>query len=229
MKKMKLLKVFATALCMVTACMLSVPQARADEWNKKTKVTFSEPVEVPGVGAQILPAGTYVFKLYDSQSNRNIVQIFSEDEKQLFTTTIAINNYRLVPTDKTVMRFRERGEGQPEAIRAWFYPGDNFGQQFVYPRLRAAELAKISDEPVLATPIEFASAPVEALQSAPVEAVTPAGDFIELGQAIQPAPVVMASAKSLPQTSSLLPLIALAGLLSLGAGFAARTMAKRTA
>jgi len=229
MKKMRLFKVLATALCMVTACMLSVSPAKADEWNKKTKVTFNEPVEVPGVGAQILPAGTYVFKLYDSQSNRNIVQIFSEDEKHLYTTTIAINNYRLKSTDKTVMRFRERGEGQPEAIRAWFYPGDNFGQQFVYPRLRAMELAKITDEPVLATPIEFASVPVEALKTAPVEAVTPAGQVVEITQVVQPEPVEMAAAKSLPKTGSLLPLLALAGLLSLGAGFAARTMSKRTA
>jgi len=229
MKKMKVLKVFATALCLVTAFILSTPRAGADEWNKKTKVTFSEPVEVPGVGAQILPAGTYVFRLFDSQSNRNIVQILSEDEKHIYTTAIAINNYRMNPTDETVMRFRERGVGQPEAIRAWFYPGDRFGQQFVYPRLRAIELAKIADEPVLATPIELATAPVEALRTAPIEAVTPAGEVVEVAQVVQPAQVEVASAKTLPQTSSLLPLIALAGLLSLGAGFAARSLSRREA
>ena len=229
MKKMKLFKVLATALCMVAACMLSVPQAKADEWNKKTKVTFSEPVEVPGVGAQVLPAGTYVFKLYNSQSNRNIVQIFSEDEKHLYTTTIAINNYRLKSTDKTVMRFRERGEGQPEAVRAWFYPGDNYGQQFVYPRLRAIELAKIAGEPVLATPIELATAPLEALNTAPIEAVMPAGDVVEIAQVVEPEPVEMAAARSLPQTGSLLPLISLVGLLSVGAGFVVRSVSKRSA
>ena len=132
------------------------------------------------MGAHILPAGTYVFKLLNSQSNRNIVQIFSEDEKHLYTTIIAINNYRLERTDKTVMRFRERGDGQSEAIQAWFDPGDNFGQQVVYPRLRAIELAKISGEPVLATPLE--------LTSAPVEAVMPAGDVVEITQVVQPAP-----------------------------------------
>ena len=97
-------------------------------------MTFSEPFEVPGADAQILPAGTYVFTLVDSLSDRNIVRITNEDGTHVFTTILAINNLRLKPTDKTVMSFKERGEGQPEAIKAWFYPGDTYGQEFVYPK-----------------------------------------------------------------------------------------------
>ena len=55
-----------------------VPGARADDWNRKTVVTFSGPVEIPGVHLQgwgVLPAGSYVFKILDSQSDRHIVQI----------------------------------------------------------------------------------------------------------------------------------------------------------
>src|ERR1700747_3032249 len=78
---------------------LAVPfGAKADEWNSKTTVTFSAPVEVPGVGAQTLPAGTYVFKIMDSASDRHIVQIFNEAGDHVYTTILAIPNYRLKAT-----------------------------------------------------------------------------------------------------------------------------------
>src|SRR5436190_7381218 len=112
--------------CLIIVCVFAVslfvlPGASADEWNKKTVVTFSQPVEVPGVGAQVLPAGTYVFKLVDSLSDRHIVQIFNADMTHLYTTILAVPNYRPDVTDKTVITFKERAEGQPEAIRTWFY------------------------------------------------------------------------------------------------------------
>ena len=124
---MKLLKTLATIFCLIALCAFVVPTATADDWNRETVVTFSGPVEVPGVGAQILPAGTYVFKIFDSLSDRHIVQIFSQDKTHVFTTILAIPNYRLHATDKTVITFRERPAGQPEALRAWFYPGREWG------------------------------------------------------------------------------------------------------
>src|SRR5512135_3647109 len=165
------------------------PSTMADEWNKKTTVSFNTPVEIPGVGAQVLPAGTYVFKLLDSQSNRHIVQIFNERGDHVYATILAIPNYRLRATDKTVMTFRERAAGEPEAIRAWFYPGANWGQEFVYPKKRAIELAKVAQQPVLAMPDELAvdvvapvktvdEPPVVALKAAPLKAVTPKGEEV---------------------------------------------------
>jgi hypothetical protein len=108
----------AIVLCMVFSAMTS-----AQTWNKRTSVTFRGPVEIPGPDAQVLPAGTYVFRLLDSQSDRHIVQIFNKDESHLYATILAIPNYRLRPTDQTVMTFAERAAGEPQAIRAWFYPG----------------------------------------------------------------------------------------------------------
>src|ERR1051326_3848211 len=84
----------------VVALMLS-SVASAQSWNKRTVVTFSGPVEIPGVGAQVLPAGTYVFKLLDSQSDRHIVQVFNKNETHIYATILAIPNWRLQPTDKT--------------------------------------------------------------------------------------------------------------------------------
>ena len=228
---MKLFKMFAAVLSVAVLCLLAVPSASADDWNRKTVITFSGPVEVPGVGAQTLPAGTYVFKIFDSQSDRHIVQIFNQDETHVFTTILAIPNYRLKTTDKTVISFRERPAGQPEALKAWFYPGRQWGEEFVYAKSRAVELAKETNEPVLATPIELAAAPIEALKTAPIEAVDPKGEPIELAQVVEAPPAAAEPAtvaeNSLPKSASSLPLIGLMGLVALVAGFGLMLISKR--
>jgi hypothetical protein len=236
MKKMERLKVVAMIFCLCLVVLTVLPRAKADEWNRKTTVTFDAPVEVPGVGAQTLPAGTYVFKIFDSAADRHIVQIFNVAEDHVYTTILAIPNYRLKATGKTVMTFRERGEGQPEAIHAWFYPGRNWGEEFVYPKARALELAKIVNEPVLATPIEL-PAPVETLKTAPIIAVKPTGEEVAVTEVVETPPVEVAAAETpaaataapatVPQTASHLPLVALLGLLSLGAWFGLSALAKR--
>jgi hypothetical protein len=226
---MKLLKSFGSVLGLAMLFLVAMPAARADDWNRKTVITFSGPVEVPGVGAQTLPAGTYVFKVLDSQSDRHIVQIFNKEETHVFTTILAIPNYRLHVTDKTVITFRERPAGEPEALRAWFYPGREWGEEFVYAKTRAIVLAKEVNQPVLATPIELAAAPVETLKTAPVEAVAPTGEPVELAQVVEPPLVAAADKEELPQTASSLPLIGLFGVLMMGTGIGLSTLAKRTA
>ena len=165
-------------------------------------VTFSQPVETPGVhikGWAVLPAGTYVFKLLGSPSDRHIVQIFNQDETMLYATVLAIPNYRLQATGKTVLTFRETPPGQPDVLRAWFYPGKNFGDEFVYPKQRALELAKVTNSPVLYTPAEIpaeVTAPITSpeepvvvqLKQAPVAAVQPTGEDVEIAQVVTPAP-----------------------------------------
>jgi hypothetical protein len=234
---MTLLKGLGTGLCITVLCMVAAPKATADDGNNKTVITFSGPVEVPGVGAQILPAGTYVFKLVDSLSDRHIVQIFSEDGTHVFTTILAIPNYRLKITDKTVITFRERPAGEPEALRAWFYPGREWGEEFVYERSKAIQLAKETNETVLSTPVALESA--EVLKTAPVEAVNPAGEPVETAQVVEAPPVIAAAAPvvapkpelvaSLPETASYLPLIGLVGLLMLSSGIALSVLLKRKA
>lgn len=223
---MKLFKVLATAFCLFALCLLVVPTVTADELNRETVVTFSGPVEVPGTYPQILPAGSYVFEIMWNQGNRHIVRIYNQDKSKVFTTVMALPNLRLHATHKTVITFSERPAGQPEALRAWFSPGRVFGEEFVYAKPRAVELAKEVNEPVLATPVEVAAAPIEVLQTAPVEAVAPTGDPVELAQVVEPPPVV--ADEPLPKTASPLPLIGLIGMLALGAGFALSIAAKRT-
>ncbi|MBN1566396.1 MAG: hypothetical protein JXA73_01005 [Acidobacteria bacterium] len=234
----------AMIFCLALLVLVFSTGVRADEWNKITVVTFNAPVEIPGVGAQILPAGTYVFKLLDSQSDRHIVQIFNERQDHVFSTILAIPNFRLKATDKTVMTFRERAAGQPEAIRAWFYPGNRWGQEFVYPKKRAIELAKLINEPVLAMPTELApylvepiesaeARPVIALKEAPIEAVKPTGEVVAMAEVVEAPPVETAEVQSadpyrnLPQTASPVPLVGLIGLLSIAAGFGISAISKR--
>ena len=107
------------------------PTAKADEWNKETVITFSAPVEVPGKN---LPAGTYVFKVADGDSAREIVEIFTKDEQHLVTSFIAIPATRLTPTNTPVVTFAEESTGASEAVKTWFYPGHTEGLEFVYPR-----------------------------------------------------------------------------------------------
>jgi hypothetical protein len=235
-------KVGAMILCLALVALAFPAGVKADEWNKITKVTFSAPFEIPGVGAQILPAGTYVFKLLDSLVDRHIVQILNERQDHVYSTILAIPNFRLHTTDKTVMTFKERAAGQPEAIRAWFYPGNRWGQEFVYPKKRAIELAKLTNQPVLAMPTELETnivapiksadeAPVVALKEAPIEAVNPSGETIAMTEVVEPPPVetaaVQSTEKSLPKTASQLPLLGLIGLLSIAAGLGLSAISKR--
>jgi hypothetical protein len=214
--------------------------SKADEWNHETVLTFSGPVEIPGVhlkGWGVLPAGTYVFRVLDSQSDRHIVQIFNQDKTKIYATILAIPDYRLKVTGKTVVTFRERPAGEPDAIRAWFYPGANYGEEFVYPKARAVELAKETKTVVLFTPAEVpaeveepiktADEPVVAqLKQAPVMAIQPTGEELELAQVVTPLPADQVVARTLPATASTMPLIALLGLLALGGAFVLRLTQK---
>jgi hypothetical protein len=215
--------------------------ARADEWDKRSTVTFSKPVKVPSVvqsGMAVLPAGTYVFKVIESGSDRHIVQILSQDEKKVFTTILAIPNLRLQATDQTVITFREVKAGEPEPLKAWFYPGKQWGEEFVYPKAQAIQVAKAASEPVLqmTEPIKVEAAkPAEPqiiaqLEKEPVSAVRPSGEEVTVAQEVTPPPAAeLAQAtpppSALPKTASPLPLIALLGLLALGGGLTLRTAA----
>jgi hypothetical protein len=250
---MKISRAVQTVLC--TALLAGAafpPSARADAWDRKTTVTFSGPVEIPGVhvkGWGVLPAGTYVFKILDSQQDRHIVQIFNKDETVCYATILAIPNYRLKVTDKTVITFRERPAGQPEALRAWFYPGRQWGEEFVYPKAKAMEIATTTKTPVLFTPAEV---PVEVavpitpdapfvaqLKTAPVKAYQPQGTEVEMVEVVTPPPPAemqvaalqvpaAKGAAALPKTASDLPLAALLGMLALGCAFIVRSIRVRT-
>lgn len=141
----------------------------ADQWDKKTVITLTETVLVPHA---TLTPGKYVIKLVSSDSNRHIVQIFNEREDQVITTILAIPNYRLQPTGDSVFSAWETPAGNPRALRAWFYPGDNFGQEFAYPKGLSAQIARQTQTPVPTATGET----VAELKAAPVTKVEPTGE-----------------------------------------------------
>ena len=118
------------SLCGVLLCAALSAKTRASEWDKKTIVTFNEPVEIPG---QVLPPGTYVFKLAPTISDRHIVQIWSGDQSYVIATILTIPIYRAEPPDNTLMLLEEHRGQSAMALHAWFFPGDDIGNQFLYP------------------------------------------------------------------------------------------------
>ena len=200
---------------------LLVPKAHADAWDKKTIVTVNEPVIA---GNKVLQPGIYVWKLLDSQSNRHIVQIFDRDQRHVESTILAIPNYRLHPTGKSQFAFWETPAGVPKAVRAWFYPGDNFGQEFAYPKKLVAQLASAApvSVPMNYKEAELASAPASTVlpEAQPAPAPEPAPAPIPAAQPVpQPEPQQSADqpasvpvTNSLPHTASPNALVGLVGL-----------------
>jgi hypothetical protein len=209
------------AACAGAAMLSFIPFVHADEWNKKTLVTVNEPVIA---GNRVLQPGTYIWKLMDSSSNRNIVRIYNNDESKLETTVLSIPNYRLHPNGKTQFAFWETPAGVPKAIRVWFYPGDNFGQEFAYPKKLVAQLASVQPVPV---PTNY-NPPPETAEAAPTPEPRPEPQPVAAPEPPSPAPVaapappqgservVVQEPKSLPTTASYAPLVGLVGLFSLG-------------
>jgi hypothetical protein len=216
----------AIALCAIPF------RVQADQWDKKTIITVDQPIQVTNT---YLEPGSYVFKLVNSSNDRHIVQIFNRDQNHLIDTVMAIPNYRLQPADRTQLTFWETPPGTARAVRAWFYPGDNYGQEFRYPtELKQLALATPPPAPLIQQP-QPAVAPEPPVQAPPpapepapqaeVTQPTPAPEPVEIAQAAPPpapepqaapAPEPAPQPEELPKTASPYPLIGLAGLLSAG-------------
>jgi len=120
--------------------------AHADESDETTKITFSEPIQIPG---QVLPAGTYLFKLASSD-DLNVVQIFNADRTVLYATLNTISTDRPEPSGETVVTLAEQGAGQPDVLVKWFYPGRETGNEFLYPKQQEKEIARDKQQTVTA-------------------------------------------------------------------------------
>jgi len=212
--------------------------ALANDYDKRTVITLNEPIIVAGVETVTLQPGTYVMRLLNHESNRNIVEIFNEREDHLFALVLAIPNYKLFPKDKTDVRFWETPEGNPMALRAWFFPGDNWGQEIVYPKGLAAKIARQTGVPVLAAPpveteAELTQAPVTEINKAgeeqpfeydqnTLEEIAGAPPGVPGPIAAAPAPEEQEAPVPLPSTASPYFLLAAAGILSTITGLGLR-------
>lgn len=209
------------ALCLFALGMGLLPSTlRADtDVQRRTKVTLSEPTEIPGT---VLPAGTYTVKLQNYTQEKNIVQFLNEDETKVLATVLAIRDRRVRTDDgQTGFIYFQRLEGNPIALKSWYYANDEFGVVFAYPRSKAAVIAKATHEEVVATPAE--SNPTlesEVTVVKPEAAPKPASEPVTQEAKKTPA--------TLPKTGSDLPLFELIGLGALAAAVALH-LARRTA
>lgn len=204
---------------------LAVPRAQADQWNKKTTLTIDQPIQVTDT---YLEPGQYVFKLLDSQSDRHIVQIYNADQTHLITTILAIPDYRVQVTGKSRFTMWETPAGYVSALKSWYYPGDNFGQEFRYPKhLREIQVAQVTTTTSQAQTADVTPAPAPQEQAQVVEQQ----DQTVIAQSEQPpAPPAVAEQPApapepapappavLPQTASTYPLTGFIGVLLLGLG-----------
>jgi hypothetical protein len=206
------------ALSLIVTWGLSTVSAYADDWNKATKITFSNPVEIPGM---ILPAGTYMFKILDLLGDRHVVRIFNEDESAVYATILAFADWRPEATDDTVVTFYESEKGRVPALHEWFYPGHLGGVEFAYPEKPPfIETAAVAEEPIVTkapeAPLVFREKPERA--PAIKEAIKPPPpEVVPVEETTIPEPEPEPEAPPLPKTATSFPLIGLIGLLAAGA------------
>jgi hypothetical protein len=191
------------------AAVLHASAAYAQPADQRTFLTFSAPVELPG---RVLPAGRYEFRLADDGETLDVVQVLKGND--------VVGTYLTIPTDslkfpdKPYVTFEQSGNGAAPAIRAWFYPGDSVGREFVYPRQRAVAIARAAQQPVKTTTDDMAAQmnaeepaaqrqAVAALKDAPVQVATPNGEDVE---------VVDFELIQMPKTASTLPAALVSGL-----------------
>jgi hypothetical protein len=230
---MKLQSLIPSRMALTVACGIAFAagigtfQAKADAWDKKTILTVNQTIQVRDT---VLEPGQYVFKLYNSNADRHVVQIFNADQSHLINTVMAISKQRMEPTGDTQFTFWETPAGTARAMRAWFYPGDTIGQEFPYPKhLIALASAALAPVPTFAqpepapqpepTPEPQAVTQDQPTESQPVEtpeaAPPPAAEQAPAPAASEPPPPPP-PAQELPKTSSPYPLLGISGGILLG-------------
>ena len=232
----------------IAVVLLAPPLTQGDEWNRATRFTINHSFQVPNTK---LEANTpYVIRLMDSPSTRNVVQIYNENQTRMLTQFIAISAERLEPTDKTMFAFMETEPGYPVPIKEWFYPGRTIGLEFIYPKDQAQEIALHTGGAVTATAStvkQEESTPIAEKPSTPIteqavvkEEPQPEPENLPEVQQEQQTQVQIAEntpvappqapqealpeTRELPRTAGELPLIALIGVLCLGAGIGLKVL-----
>lgn len=194
----------------------------AEDTAWKSTLHLSQPTEIPG---KVLEPGDYTVKVLDAQRPRKIVQFSNADDTKVIATVMAVPDYRVQPAGQVEFTYFQRGEGSPQALKQWFYVGNNYGIEFVYPKETAYQIAKSSNQNVVAT-----------TDHEEIKEVTPEQKEVtfegEKTEETAPAPTRVAEntePSRLPQTGSDLPLVALGGFLALAGAAALRTARRRSA
>lgn len=140
-------------VALAVACMALIGTAAQAQptWSEKTIIKFDSPVMIPGATLQ---PGSYVFELADSKSNRNVMQIYTQDDRQLVATTMTVPARRMEPNGDVVLKFARTDGPEPVALKGFFYPGSLYGHEFVYSDDEARDIADKSNTLVLSKDVQ---------------------------------------------------------------------------
>jgi hypothetical protein len=190
---MKFWRTSAHALVFLAFAALAYP-AKAADTVKITYAFFEHPVEVPG--GKVLPPGEYAFKMVDESSPVKVVQILlalpagtvgtpsnynANKPMEVAATLIAVPDYRNRKGRGAVTYWPARDSG-PAALRTLTFPLDDDNLVFVYPRARAAELAKAANQPA-ASVASYPAGDINAMKNAAPKATMASGDDVDIMQA----------------------------------------------
>ena len=188
---MKFKTAAAAAIAFSAVAAVACPAKAAD---KITYAYFQRPVEVPG--GKVLPQGEYAFKMMDETSTAKVIQILlalpggtigapspynGNKPMTVAATLVAVSDYKGRRARATVTFWPAR-EGAPTALRGLSFPLDEEGLVFVYPRARAAELAKAANQAVPSM-AENTGTDVGVIKNVALKATTANGDEVDITQA----------------------------------------------
>ena len=149
MLTMKRLVLLAIAGVLITAA-IGVDRAYAQNpASQETKITFSKPIHLPGV---TLPAGAYIFLHPTPTEDFHVLQVMNNDRTKSYGFFLTIPNERITASNETIVTFRETPVGYLDTVRAWFFPGEKTGDEFVYSRKEARDISNAIHQPVLSMP-----------------------------------------------------------------------------
>jgi hypothetical protein len=143
----KINKAFVIAGLIIAFALFFELAAHADAEDQATKITFSQPIQIPG---QVLPAGTYLFKLVNADTGQDMVQISNANGTALYATLQTIETDRPQPTDDTAVALVDQGAGKPDVLLKWFYPGRDTGNEFVYSKQTEKALEQDKQQTIVA-------------------------------------------------------------------------------
>jgi len=221
------------------ALMIAAPAAFAQNTPEASILPVTEPLDV---GGTILQPGTYTIRVLPSLTDRNKIQITSQDGSVVHATVLTVP-HQLEPGEEvpnTTFVYYPAGDGMPRALRTWFAPDPpgRHGHDIVYEEDRAKVLARLANSRVVAYPIDTEVAALDTstltvirpdatvetytyvAPTTPVETQTTRVTTIETE-----TPSTMASQSTrveMPATASNLPLVALLGLIALCGAIAIR-------
>lgn len=131
----------APALAQVPDATTPAPQAAAAQ-DRAATVEFTTITRLPGITLQ---PGKYVFRLGEPVTKQNVVEVYSADGTKKIATLLTVDYAAPAAGNSTVV-FEKTN---PPVVRAWYFPGETVGREFVYTEDEAKTIYATASVPVL--------------------------------------------------------------------------------